>query len=274
MSSLNSYSSLVEKRTATPDGVRFVVGDDWLQGRTCYGGLISAMAVQAMRDRAGAAWAADVSLRALQTSFVGPVTPGVVDIAVRVLRQGRNVCQVQATALQGEHTAAVLLGVFSADRASSLQPRQPQRPAPRHEAHALPAPPARPAGAPVFLQHFDMRWSEGPPPYTGGEGWFTSIHMRLKHDEAATISSEMQTVLLADLSPTPVVGQLHRPSANSSVSWALELRPVPAPPPDGWWRADNDSLLVAGGYVNHAARLWSPGGQLAAYGYQVVAVFA
>ena len=274
MTSSHSYSILAAQRQPIADGVRFVIGEDWLQGRTCYGGLISAMAVQAMRDCAGAAWAADVSLRALQTSFVGPVSPGAVDIMVRLLRQGRNVCQVQAQVLQGKQVAAVLLGVFSADRPSSLQQRLPQRPPPRREAEDLPVPPERPAGAPVFLQHFDMRWAEGPPPYTGGKGWTTSIHMRLKPAEAARLSTETQVLLLADLSPTPAVGQLRKPSANSSVSWALELRPVTAPAPDGWWRADNESLMVAGGYVNHAARLWAPGGQLAAFGTQVVAVFA
>ena len=57
------------------------------------------------------------------------------------------------------------------------------------------------------------------------------------------------------------------------MSWALELRPVGPGPPEGWWRADNESLMVDGGYVNQSAKLWAPGGQLAAYGYQVVAVF-
>jgi acyl-CoA thioesterase len=273
MNPSNSFSDLLARRNASGNVVRFDLGDDWLQGRTCYGGLISALAVQAMRDRAGSAWPADVGLRALQTCFVGPVAPGAVRIQVQLLRQGRHVCQVQAQVLQGEQVAAVLLGVFSADRPSTLTQRLPQRPAPRHEAEALPAPPARPMGAPVFLQHFDMRWAEGPPPYTGGQGWSTCIHMRLNTAEAAAISSEMQTVLLADLSPTPVIGHLRQPSANSSVSWALELRPVDPGPPEGWWRADNESLMVDGGYVNQSARLWAPSGKLAAYGYQVVAVF-
>ncbi len=274
MPQLTHFSTLAARRQSTDEGVRFEVSDDWLQGRTCYGGLVSALAVQAMRDRAGAHWPAQVSLRALQTSFVGPVSSGPLDIAVTVLRQGRNVCQVQAQVQQDGQVAAVLLGVFSADRASSLHQRLPQRPAPRREADELPAPAARPAGAPAFLQHFDMRWAEGPPPFTGGEGWATCIHMRLQAVEAATLSSELQTVLLADLSPTPVIGQLSRPCANSSVSWALELRPVDPGPPSGWWRADNESLMVDGGYVNQSARLWAPSGQLAAYGYQVVAVFA
>jgi len=266
---MNSVSDLLARRSASGDTVRFAIGDDWLQGRTCYGGLISVLAVQAMRDQAGSGWPAEVSLRALQTCFVGPVAPGAVEVEVQLLRQGRHVCQVQAQVRQGEQVAAVLLGVFSADRPSTL----PQRPAPRHEADALPPPPARPMGAPVFLQHFDMRWAEGPPPYTGGQGWSTCIHLRLNAAEAAAVSSELQTVLLADLSPTPVIGHLRQPSANSSVSWALELRPVDPGPPAGWWRADNESLMVDGGYVNQSARLWAPGGQLAAYGYQVVAVF-
>ena len=274
MAATNSLRTMIDHRQPNADGVQFGVGEDWLQGRTCYGGLISALAVVAMRDRVGADWPADVGLRALQTSFVGPVSPGPMSIAVQALRQGRNVCQVMAQVRQADAVAAVLLGVFSADRESSLQPRVPQRPPPRREAEHLPAPPDRPAGAPVFLQHFDMRWADGPPPYTGGEGWTTSIHMRLKPAEAAALGSETQLLLLADLSPTPVIGQLRRPAANSSVSWALELRPVPPGPPDGWWRADNESLMVAGGYVNHAARLWAPSGHLAAFGSQVVAVFA
>lgn len=269
-----SFTTLAEQRNVHDGAVRFVVSDDWLQGRTCYGGLISALAVLAMRDQAGAAWPPGVSLRALQTCFVGPVAPGAIDVQVQVLRQGRNICQVQAQVRQGAQVAAVLLGVFSADRPSALPRRVPQRPAPRREAEALPPPPARPTGAPVFLEHFDLRWAEGSPPFSGGDGWTTCIHMRLKAAEAATLSSELQTVLLADLSPTPAIGQLRQPAANSSVSWALELRPVDPGPSGGWWRADNESVMVEGGYVNHSARLWTPGGQLAAYGSQVVAVFA
>jgi acyl-CoA thioesterase len=274
MPELNRFSALIAQRRTLDAATRFIVTDDWLQGRTCYGGLIAALAVVAMRERAGAAWPAGVGLRALQSCFVGPVSPGAVDIRTTVLRQGRNVCQVQAQVLQQDQVAAALLGVFGADRPSALRARLPQRPAPRHEADALPVPPPRPPGAPAFLQHFDLRWAEGALPFSGGEGHRSCIHMRLKPEEAAGVPTELQTVLLADLSPTPVIGELVRPGANSSVTWELQLRPVNPGPPEGWWRADNESLMVDGGYVNQAARLWAPDGHLAAYGYQVVAVFA
>jgi len=273
MANLNPLPTLIERRRIGAEAVHFPLTEDWQQGRTCYGGLISTLAVVAMRDLAGHAWPAEASLRGLQTCFVAPVVPGEVEIGVQLLRQGRNVCQVQAQARQGGQVAAVLLGVFGADRPSSLRPHLPQRPAARREADALPVPPAAPVAAPAFLQHFDMRWADGPPPYSGGEGFSSCIHLRLAGDAAVALPAELQTVLLADLPPTPVVGQLTQPSANSSVSWALELRPVELSPSGGWWRADNQSTMVDGGYVNHRSRLWAPGGQLAAFGSQVVAVF-
>jgi acyl-CoA thioesterase len=273
MDKLTPLSELIARRHAIADAVQFPLTPDWQQGRTCYGGLISMLAVVAMRNVAGPALPAEARLRGLQTCFVAPVSPGEVRVDVRLLRQGRNVCQVQAQALQGGQVAAVMIGVFGADRPSGLQVHVPPRPAPRHEAEALPPPPARPSTAPAFLRHFDMRWDEGPPPYSGGQGWRTRIHLRLAGSEAAALSPELQTVLLADLPPTPAIGQLTRPGANSSVSWALEPRPLPAQPAEGWWRADNESLRVEGGYVNHRSELWAPDGRLAAYGSQVVAVF-
>jgi acyl-CoA thioesterase len=269
----HSFTGILAQRRADGGGLHFTVGEDWLQGRTCYGGLIAALGAQAMRELAGSDWPPEVALRALQTSFVAPVSPGPVRVQVQRLRQGRHVAQLEAQVLQGDQVAAAMLGVYGAPRESSLAARRPQRPPPRREADELPPPPPRPAGAPVFLSHFDMRWADGPPPYTGGSGHGSCIHLRLKPEAAAEVSAELQTVLLADLPPTPAIGQLRRPSANSSVSWALELRPPGPQPADGWWRADCESLMVDDGYVNHAARLWAPDGSLAAYGYQVVAVF-
>jgi acyl-CoA thioesterase len=195
-------------------------------------------------------------------------------VAVRLLRQGRNVCQVQAEVTQHGAVAAVLLGVFGADRESSLRTRHPDMPKARALPDALPAPPPRAPHAPAYLGHFDMRWLDGPPPFSGGDGWHTRLYLRLADADIHEVPAEMQAVLLADLSPTPVIGHLSEHAPNSSVTWALELRAVKALAPTGWWRADNEALMVDGGYVNHAARLWSPAGRLAAFGTQVVAVFA
>ena len=274
MADLHPFSDLIATRRVLAGSVSFAITDDWLQGRTSFGGLVSALMAQAMRECAGAAWPAGVGLRALQTSFVAPVGAGELVVSVNVLRQGKNICQVMAQARQHDQVVTACLGTYGADRASGLAARRPLPDDSIPAVGVLPTSPARSGQAPTFLQHFDLRWAAGPPPMSGGQGWRTSLYLRLRDAALAQVSSELQTVLLADLSPTPVIGHLSRPSPNSSVTWALELRAIATPSPADWWRADNESLMVEGGYVNHAAKLWSPDGQLAAFGYQVVAVFA
>ena len=246
----------------------------WAQGRTSFGGLIAAYAVQAMRDIAGAGWPANVSLRALQTSFIAPIGSGKVDVAVRLLREGKSVRQVQAEVRKDGQTCSVMLGVFAVPRASALAVLRPTRPAPARQVDELASMPFVQGAVPNFLQHFETRWADGPLPFSGGSGSAISIHMRPRVHDADIVSNEVLTVLLADLTPTPVMGQFKQPTPMSSISWALELRPVEGDPGDGWWRADTDALVVDGGYVNQAGRLWAPDGSLAALAYQVVTVSA
>ena len=267
------FSTLVADRRRDGHTVSFEIADDWQQGRTAYGGVVSAVAAQAMRDVAGADWPDDVVLRALQGSFVSVIEPGRVQVAVEVLRQGRNVCQVMSRVGKAGRLGAVLMGVYSAERTSALAPRRAQRPAASHDADALPAVPFMTGRMPAFLQHLEMRWAEGTVPYSGTPGHRSVIHLRLRDADANVIVPEVLTVLLADAPPTPVIGELQAPAASSSVTWALELRPRSGMEGTGWWRVDSESVLVEGGFVNHAARLWAPEGGLAARGAQLVTVF-
>ncbi len=69
------------------------------------------------------------------------------------------------------------------------------------------------------------------------------------------------------------LAQLKGFAPASSVSWALELRPVERPQDDAFWRMDKDALATGEGYVNEKTTLWTPEGEMAALGYQVVAVY-
>lgn len=267
-------SDILAGRRQQGHDVHFEVPEDWLQGRTSFGGLVSVFTVQAMRDVASGAWPGHVGLRALQTNFIGPVQSGHVHVAVAVLREGRNIRQVQATVLQDNQVAALAVGVFGADRESAATPLLPRRPddcpAPDEIAPFGPARGMRP----VFTEHFDTRWAVGAPPYTGQGGDTARIHIRLADDDAARIGPELMTVMMADVSPTPALSQFKQPVPASSVSWALELRPLAAGEAlDGWWRADNRAISASGGYVNQQSMLWAPSGALAALAYQVVAVY-
>lgn len=272
MSSLTPLSAILAGRHRHEHDVGFDIPADWLQGRTSFGGLISTLAVQAMRDVAGAAWPAAVKLRALQTSFIGPVGLGAMNVTVTLLREGKNVRQVQALVKQQGQVSALLLGVFGRDRETIVPAKSPERPPVALSPEDTPERVVR-GGAPNFTQHMDMRFVEGAPPFSGQHSELSKIHLRLK-GEPTPIDLELLTVLLADVPPTPVLSNFMQPTPASSVSWELELRPLAqAPAADGWWRVDTDVLASGGGYVNQITKLWAPGGELAALGYQVAAIY-
>jgi len=273
-SSVTHLAQLLQSRVQDGQRVRFTVTPDWLQGRTTFGGLLSLLAVQAMRDVCGANW----PLRALQTNFVGPVVAGHFYADIPLLRQGKNIRQVQCHVTQEDadgniQVGGVLLGVFGTGRDSTLPALMPQMPEVGKTVDEAMLLPFIPGLTPDFTQHLEFRFGEGGLPFTGAADWFSRTYLRLR--QAQGIDAELMSVLLSDAGPTPALARLNRPAPASSVSWALELRPITDDVAhDGIWRMDKDALAVGEGYVNERTSLWTPSGQLAALGYQVVAVYA
>ncbi len=266
-------ASLLAARSLQGHRVTFRVTEDWQQGRTLFGGLLSALSVQAMRDVCGADW----PLRALQTNFVGPVSLEPFQVEVELLRQGKNVRQVKATVKQAdaqgtEQVCGVLLGVFGTGRDSQIATRKPEQPPAAINAQDATPLPYLPGLTPNFTQHLDFRLGEGAFPFTGGGDWLTRYHLRLK--DSAGVDNELIAIILTDAGPTPALSQAKAFAPASSVSWALELRPVANIDPQGLWRLDQDTIAYDEGYANDRSQLWTPDGQLAAFGYQVVAVYA
>jgi acyl-CoA thioesterase len=117
------FSEAMQTVTRHGDGWQGTVSEDWLQGRSAFGGLQAALALRAMRELVPA----DMPLRSLQTTFVAPVPAGTVGIRAQRLRAGRSVIQVEASLHDGEQILCRLLGVFGNARPSVLdfQPVQP-----------------------------------------------------------------------------------------------------------------------------------------------------
>ena len=263
---------LIQTRVHEGQRIRFDVPADWQQGRTTFGGVLSALVVQAMRDVCGSDW----PLRALQTNFVGPVAPGLFDVEVQLLRQGKNIRQVQARVLQAdaqgaEQIGGVLLGVFGTGRASALPEMRPTHEALTKGPDEAVRWPYIPGVTPAFTQHLEFRHAEGGVPFSNSSDAYSRTYARLK--DAAHVDAELLTVLLADAGPTPALAMLPGFAPASSVSWALELRPVDGADTHGLWRMDKDAIATGEGYVNEKTTLWTPCGRLAAFGYQVVAVY-
>jgi len=263
-----TLSQMIAARVRDGSMVSFSITDDWTQGRTVFGGLISALGLQAMRDVAGSGW----PLRALQTNFIAPVEPGTVRFVVQLLRQGKNVRQVECRIVTGDGVAATLVGVFGMDRDSALPQRVPAMPGCAVSAEQAPRLPFFKGVSPAFLQQIDCHWAEGGLPFSGSDTWGSKIWLGL---EDTGLDRELCTVMLTDTPPTPTLSRFNTLVRASSVSWALELRvPRPFDPHEGgFWRIDIDTKGCGAGYTNEQASLWTPAGEIAAFGYQVVAVF-
>src|SRR6187399_1135297 len=120
---LTPFSVLLSRMQAGEGASMLDVPEDWLQGRTLFGGLQAVVGLAAMRSLAPAA-----PLRSLQVTFLAPVPGGPVRAAARILRSGKSTTHVEARIVDGDNTLALLLGVFGLSRQSAvaLRPVQPQ----------------------------------------------------------------------------------------------------------------------------------------------------
>ena len=264
MSGSTAYSLLLARMEGGPGEARVDVPDDWVQGRTLFGGLQAAIALRAMRTLVP-----DAPLRSLQTTFVAPVPGGLVRATARVLRSGKNATHVEARIVDGEATLAVMVGVFGLARDSSVKvvPRQP------------PVTPGKTFDmryaegvVPAFTQHFKARWIAGSPPFTGATENDNVIELGMRDSGPAT---EYHVVAMADFIPPIALSFLKERAAAASLNWMLEILvdDVSALPLDGW-RIDAHLSAASSGYTHQSLELWGPGGIPVALGRQTMVVFA
>lgn len=241
------------------------IGEDWLQGRSLFGGLQAALAAEAMR----AVLAAPIPLRTLQITFFAPVPAGVVRLAARVLRTGKNAVHAEARVFEGDQTLGLFVGVFG-KRRDSVVHVAPARP---------PVDDARPIDfrhirgvTPSFLQHYSMRWLRGHPPFTGHPDIEHVTELGCDEDGAA---SALHVIALADVIAPIGLSWLKQPAAGSSLTWMLDfLREDYAHLGLKNWRMDATLTAAVEGYTSQSGILWGPDGQGAALSRQSMVVFA
>jgi acyl-CoA thioesterase len=171
---------------------------------------------------------------------------------------------------QGAEVGAIVLACFGGPRPSTVAVAAPPRP-------AAPAPDDLPAlgdasGAPQFTRHFDYRFAFGALPYSGSATREIGGWCRFRAEPGPL--GEEHVVALVDAWPSPAVSRLAARAPAASMTWALELLPVEDDlAGDGWWLYQAELEAAGDGYAHAAARLWSPGGRLAALSRQAVAIF-
>ncbi len=259
------FSDVLRTLQRDADGWSASVPEDWLQGRTAFGGLQAAFAVNAMRELLPQ----PMPLRTLQATFFAPVPAGPLRVRAELMRTGKNTVHAQARLVDGEQTLALFIAVFGGGRASSLRvsPTQPAIESPKPLMF-----PYVPGITPAFTQHFRSRWLRGGLPFTGAT--LTQNVLELGFDDAGPVS-DAHVLALADYIPPVALSLLKKPVPGGTLTWMLEmLTDSCAALGLQGWRVDAELVAAVGGYTSQSVMLWGPGGVPVALSRQNMVVFA
>ncbi len=250
-----------------PEGHAYSVelSQDWLQGRTAYGGLSGALCHQAATRSSPNL----PPLRSAQFGFVGPAT-GRLRIEPMVLRQGKSTTFIGVDVIGEAGLAVRGLLCFGASRASSL------------ERVDIPAPPVQgwddcPAffetsTRPSFQSHFDSRIAGGARPRTpGGDA---AMLVWLRHRDVAANASMAGLVALADaLPPAAMVMFPPEPAPISTMTWTVDVLTEEPSSASGWWLVENVAQVTREGYSAQKMMIWNDQGDPVVAMRQTVAIF-
>jgi acyl-CoA thioesterase len=264
---MTPFSALLDAIRAAGNTYHADIPEDWLQGRTSFGGLTAALCLAAA-ERA----VPDLPpLRAAQFTFVGPAG-GVVEMTPRLLRRGKSSVFV-AVELRAEGSVATHATLsFGAARESKYSYRA--RPMPNAPLPGTTEALFR-AGKPKFTQHFEAFAAGGHKLLSSAET--PEIMLWLRHRDPGGMRSLPGLIALADTTPAAVYTMLSAPARASSITWSVEMIDAAAAlraPGDAWYLLRCAGEDVREGYSVQDMALWAQDGTLTILARQTVAIFA
>ncbi len=242
----------------------FKVPENWLQGRTVYGGLTTALSLEAVRQEL------DIPLhhlRSVQVAFVGPSTQDLV-FETTVLREGKSVTTLATECLSSGVLAVRTSMVFTTHRPTTIQHSHPQPPAAERPENITEL--DRPH-APPCIQNFQIRpVTGGALPFSGAS--FPQMIMWARHLDSEGVDPLIALIALADVLPPAAAAVLTEPVPISTISWTFDI--INPPRSGEWFLLKSSSCQAGGGYSLQDMEIWSERGELILAGRQTVAIFA
>ncbi len=259
-------SQVLDSVARRENGWTAAVPEDWMQGRSIFGGLQAALALRAMRGLVSP----ELPLRVLQTTFIAPVA-GSVDLEARVLRVGKGTTHAEARIVENGNTAALVVGVFGRGRPSKAE-LVPQPATVWGEAHEPFEFPFIAGLSVAFVQHFRMRLMSGPLPFIGSKLAPRAVIEVTLHDRGPT--NESHVVAIGDAIPPLAFAMLTGPAPGSSVTWTLEMLVdrFDDMPLEGW-QVQAEVRAGHSGFTSQPSTIFAPGGRAVALSQQSMVVF-
>lgn len=240
-------------------GFRGAIPDSWLQGRTSYGGLSSALALYAAQH-------SDTDLPALrsaQIAFIGPLA-GPVTITAQRLRRGRNAAWVQADVVSEAGLGLRAVFVFMGAIASAVDHQVGEAPA-----FPLPGPDTKTYlgnSAVPFTEHFEFVDDRDT---AHASRWLRWLRLR----ERDGLDPMVELIAIADCLPPSALKLLGKPAPMSSMTWQMNVLGAQPATTEGWWLLRATSDYAREGSSSQFMHIWNADGTPIAEQTQSVALF-
>ncbi|WP_066794665.1 thioesterase family protein [Sphingomonas soli] len=255
---MTPIADILAARTMVPQGFACEVPSDWLQGRTAYGGLSAALALQAAMELEP-----DLPpLRSAQVAFIGPLS-GAVTVTATKLRRGRNAAFIQADVTSeaglGVRATFVFMAALPSILAHDTAPRGPL-PAPAPDARVFIGPDT------MFIGNFEFIDSKDG---VGPAEWRRWARLRARDG----LHPFVELMAIGDALPPAGLKLVGMNAPISSLNWQINFL-TPAPRTDnGWWLLEAVTDTAREGYSSQRMTLWNADGEPIADAMQGVAIF-
>lgn len=246
------------------DGFQLDVQDGWRQGRGAFGGLVIGSLLGAIEQAIGDPRR---KVRSVTAEIPGPVEHGTVDIAVEMLREGKNVSTLRAGLRQHGETRCHAVAVVAADRPASDGWNELTRPEAPHWSTITPLPARGPF--PEFAQHFEYRVIDGIPASGGAPralGW-------IRPREAGPDRGAAYIAAMADAWWPAGLVRFTSMRPMATITFTLEVvGGVEGLDPDAPLLYRAIAPVCTRGYCLETRELWSEDGRLVAINHQTFVV--
>lgn len=264
-STLTGFSDLLKKFAQDGEDFTIDLPEEWLQGRTAYGGLSAAFCLEVTLR----SFSTLPPLRSAYFSFIAPAV-GRLRVNATIARQGKSTCFTQAS-IFGELGVATQAS-FCFGHPRKLTPVYSNLPAPE----ALPPEHCPPfftwMNRPNFMQHFDGRLASGTSPCSSGSQ--PEMLVWLRHRYQTPVDGAVALIALADVLPPAFFGLLSEPVPISTVTWAIDFLDNDHLSTGNWWLVRSTAERAQDGFSTQVITIWSSDGRPVLSARQNIAIFA
>jgi len=260
---MSSYTQIIQSFFESAPNYTIDLPSNWLQGRTAFGGLTSALLIEALQHH----YTDLPPLRTMQVNFIGPAA-GPLTITHRELRRGKNNVTIEAR-LDSELGAGTY-GYFTFGRSREMQHSMDY---PLKHAGMQPeeAEPLLPVSEELsFLYNFERRLVSGPAILSGSNN--PDILLWTRHVDPAAREGLGPLMVLGDAPPAALCA-LTNVQALSSMNWNVNMLTDDVSTQDGWWLIRSATRFIRDGYSSQLIQVWNSQGRRVMDSMQLQAVF-